>query len=68
MLTDQWTGDLVAPLSVTAGERAENMCMRKKKEKTPVVDRGIFIDRAWWVMRLQTKKSIFCKSVIQIKF
>ena len=31
MLIDQWTGDLVAPLSVTVGERAENMCLRKKK-------------------------------------
>ena len=58
MLTDQWTGDLVAPLSVTVGERAENMCLRKKKEeKRPMVDRGIldrgildrgiFIDRTW---------------------
>jgi len=35
MLTDQWTGDLVAPLSVTVGERAENMCLRKKgREET----------------------------------
>ena len=52
MLTDQWTGDLVAPLSVTVCERAENMCLKKKEEKRPVVDRGIldrgiFIHRTW---------------------
>jgi len=30
------------------GERAENMCLRKKKEeKRPVVDRGVFIDGTW---------------------
>ncbi|KAG2629611.1 hypothetical protein PVAP13_3KG462400 [Panicum virgatum] len=33
MLTDQWTGDLVAPLLVTVGERAENMCLRKKRKR-----------------------------------
>ena len=47
MLTDQWTKDLVAPLSVTVGERAENLCLRKKEEERLVVDREIFIDRTW---------------------
>jgi len=34
-LPNQWTRDLVAPLSVTVGERAENMRLRKKgREET----------------------------------
>ena len=53
-LPNQWTRDLVAPLSVTVGEREGNMCLRKKKEEeSPVVVRGYLFIPCGWVMRLK---------------